>query len=254
VKISLAQSSIGSGPLQQILASYIINDEACIDAGSIGFFSPLDVQKNVQHIFLSHSHMDHVASLPIFIDNTYVHGPDCATVHAGEHTHACLQSDIFNDRLWPDMIRLSGEETPFLRLNTLTSEQTVEVAGLKVTPVSLLHIIPTFGFIIEDATSAIAIVSDTSPTERIWELINQTANLKAVFLEASFPNEMQWLAEKAMHLTPALFDNELKKLAHEVPIIAVHIKIAFEAQVRSQIAALGRSNVQIGEPGSVYEF
>ena len=97
-------------------------------------------------------------------------------------------------------------------------------------------------------------MSDTSPTDRIWELINQTPNLKAVFLEASFPNEMEWLAEKAMHLTPALFDTELKKLNHDVPIIAVHIKIAFDSQVRSQLTALGRPNVMVGEPGAVYEF
>ncbi len=254
MKITLIESSVGPGPRQQILASYLINDETVIDAGSVGFFSPLDVQRRIRHVFLTHSHIDHLASLPILIDNVYQPGPDCPTVYANAHVLDCLQTDIFNDRLWPDMVRLSEQESPFVKLSETTSETPVEVAGLRVTPVSLDHLVPTFGFIIEDDSSAIAIVSDTSPTERVWEIINQTPNLKAVFLEASFPNDMDWLAERAMHLTPSLFAVEQAKLTHDVPVIAVHIKTAYDEKVKSELQALNLPRVEIAETGRTYEF
>ena len=99
-----------------------------------------------------------------------------------------------------------------------------------------------------------AIVSDTNQTERIWEIINGKENLKGVLLECSFPNHMQWLAEKAMHLTPALFAGELEKLKQSVPVVAIHIKTAFDAQIKEELETLNLPSVEVGEPGKTYEF
>ena len=254
MKITLLESSVGAGTHQQILASYMVNDSVVIDAGSVGFVSPLEIQKKVEHVFLSHSHIDHLASLPIFVDNVYVPGSECPTIYAGAETLDCVKKHIFNDTIWPDMIRLSAEETPFLKLSELSAEQSVTIGNLTVTPVALNHVVPTFGFVLDDGEAAVAIVSDTNPTDRIWEVINANDRIKAVLLESSFPNSFEWLAEKAMHLTPNLFKVELDKLKHDVPIIAIHIKIAFEPTVREEIESLGLPNVQIGEPGRTYEF
>ena len=254
MKITLVESSVGHGPRQQILASYIVNDSIVIDAGSIGFVSPLDVQKQVKHVFISHSHTDHLASLPIFIDNVYVPSPECPMVYGNADVLDCLQKHVFNERIWPDMIRLSGEETPFLKMQEIQSETTVEVDGVKITPVALDHIVPAMGFILEDDEAAIAIVSDTNPTNRIWEVINEQQNLQAVLLEASFPNHKGWLAEKAMHLTPEMFAGELAKLTQPARIIAIHIKTAFDEQIKKELTELNLPNVEIGEPGKTYEF
>jgi cAMP phosphodiesterase len=254
VKITLVESSVGHGPRQQILASYIVNDSIVIDAGSIGFVSPLDVQKQVKHVFISHSHTDHLASLPIFIDNVYTPGPECPIVYGNADVLDCLQKHVFNERIWPDMIRLSAEETPFLKLQEIHTETTVEVDGVRITPVAVDHIVPAMGFILEDDEAAIAIVSDTNPTNRIWEVINEQQNLKAVLLEASFPNHMAWLAERAMHLTPELFAGALQKLKQPAQVIAIHIKTAFDEQIKKELADLNLSNVEIGEPGKTYEF
>ena len=152
------------------------------------------------------------------------------------------------------MIRLSGEEAPFLRLSQLESEKPVTVEGVTITPVLLDHVVPAMGFVVEDDHSAIAFVSDTGPTERIWEIINKTKNLKAVFLEASFPNNMAWLAEKAKHLTPAMFKTEQAKLKQDVPVIAIHIKAAFDSVIRTELTALGLPNMEFGQPGKTYDF
>ena len=255
MKIDLLGSSFGDGAPQQYAMSYVIDDALAIDAGCLGFATPLDVQRRVRHVFLSHSHNDHIGSLPQFIENVYRPGAEPPTVHGNDDVLDCLRRHVFNDRVWPDMVRLSEEErTTFLRLERLESGRPVRVGHLTITPVDLDHIVPTLGFIVADAASAVAFVSDTGPTEEIWRVANRTANLKAIFLEASFPNSMGWLAEKSAHLTPALFLGEYRKLERPVPVIAVHVKAAFRDEMLLELTSLGVPDLQIGSPRVPYVF
>lgn len=256
MKVHIVPSSVGESSRHQIMATFIVNDSVAIDAGVLGLLSPLEAQRRVRHVFLSHSHLDHLATLPIFIDNVYVPGPDCPSVWGSPQVLETLQRDFFNDRLWPDMIRLSGEGFPFLRLETLSAEQPVEVEGLRITPIELEHVVPAFGFLVEELATKVAVlfVSDTGPTERIWEVANQTPGLQGIFLEASFPNSMRWLADKAAHLTPELFRDELAKLKRPVPTHVIHVKLAFEAQIFDELRALQLPNLVVAEPGTTLKF
>ena len=253
MKIRCVGSSVDGGS-GQFSASYLVNDDVAIDAGTIGFMGSIDAQRKIAHVFLSHSHIDHIGSLPIFLDNIYEFGPNCVTVYASEFVQDVLRKNIFNERVWPDFLKLSREQSPFVTLATLDSMVPVQVGGLQVTPVELNHVVPTFGFLIEDDQTAVAIISDTSPTEAVWELARNNEKLQAVFLESAFPDSMTWLAEKAMHLTPTLFRDEYAKLGRELRIIAVHIKPAFYDEVVGQLKALGLATLTIGEPNREYEF
>lgn len=234
--------------------SFVIDDTVAIDAGSLGYLPSITEQKQIRHIFLSHSHMDHVASLPIFLDNVYTYGPDCPIVHAGAATCETLQKHLFNDSLWPNFVRLSVQESPFLKIEELQAERPVSVDGLSITPIDLAHVVPTFGFLVRDAKSSVAFVYDTLPTNRVWEILNATPNLAGVFLEASFPDSMQWLAEKAGHLTPSMFRAEAAKLKSAVPIYAMHIKPTFHDEIVKELHALNMPNAHVAVPGKSYEF
>ena len=65
---------------------------------------------------------------------------------------------------------------------------------------------------------------------------------------------MSDLAAVSKHLTPAMFAAEARKLARQVPFIAVHIKPRFYDQVVAELGGLDLADVQIGEPGATYEF
>ncbi len=255
MKIKILSSAVDADfPSQQFAASYVINGSLAIDAGSIGFQSSIEAQQRIKHVFLSHGHMDHIASLPMFLDNVYMPGPDCVSVHGPQATLDSLQTDIFNDRLWPDLVRLSQEESPFIKLFPMQPGDTVTVGNLRVTALALDHVVPTLGFIVSDNSGSVAFVSDTQPCESIWQTLNDLPDLKALFLETAFPDRMGWLADRAKHLTPTLFAEECRKLRHAVPIIAVHIKPAFREEILRELAALSIPRLVIGSPGHDYEF
>jgi len=84
VKVALLPSSVaGSAGSHQFLTSYLINDTVAIDCGSLGFHDDLAAQMRVRHLFLSHSHMDHIASLPVLLENIYDGNADCITAVSG---------------------------------------------------------------------------------------------------------------------------------------------------------------------------
>lgn len=238
----------------QYLVSYIVDGHVAIDAGCLGFGLSLTEQRQITDIFLSHCHLDHTASLPIFLDNVYEYGPDCVTVHANAHALAALQTDMLNDRLWPDFVALSTSESPFLNLSELVPLQKVAAGGLTVTPLQLNHVVPTLGFVIADDHSAIAVISDTHHGTGVLSIVAKIPKLKAVFLECSFPDRLAWLADKAMHLVPETFSGEIKALPPGIRVIVIHVKPAWYEPVVNELMALSLSNVEIGEVGKVYEF
>jgi ribonuclease BN (tRNA processing enzyme) len=256
VKITLVPSAVswGGGQRGFFLSSYLIDDTVAIDAGGLGFVGNLATQEQIQHVFVTHSHLDHIASLPIFLETVFQSSERCVTLHASPITIDCLQRDIFNDRVWPDFIRLSKQGIPFVKVEALESGVPVHVGDLRVTPIPVDHVVPTLGFLVESAGVAVAIPSDTGPTEEFWSAAQRSGNLNAVFLEASFPNAMSDLAIVSKHLTPAMFVAEARKLAEQVPFIAVHIKPRFYDSVVDELAALRLPDLRVGKPGTTYEF
>ncbi|MEE8142269.1 MAG: MBL fold metallo-hydrolase [Planctomycetota bacterium] len=249
----LPSATTGPSVPHQYLTTFLINDSVAIDAGSLGLAS-VETQAKVRHVFLTHTHIDHLASLPVFLETVYTADDQCVTVHGSKAVLDCLQGDLFNGRLWPDFVGLSEIHPPFLRLQQLRPRISVEAEGLRLTPVEVDHPAPTQGLLIEDEKSAIIFSADTGPTEELWQRANQCANLKAVFLEVSFPESLTWLAREAKHLTPALFAAEKRKVQLPVRFLAVHIKAFCYSQVVAELKALEDSSIEVCVPGREYEF
>ena len=115
MKVTLLPSTIGGGSEHQYLSSCLINDTFAIDAGCLGFWGSPQDQARVRHVVLSHTHMDHLASLPIFVENAYEGKAECVTVHGSRAVLDCCQEHLFNEKVWPDFIALSQGDRPFLR-------------------------------------------------------------------------------------------------------------------------------------------
>jgi ribonuclease BN (tRNA processing enzyme) len=253
----LAPSSIGEvgEDQRQFLTTYRLNDSVAIDAGALGYWGNPHDQASIQHVFLSHSHIDHVGSLPIFVDNIYKGTDSCVTIYGNEAVLLSLRADLFNDRVWPDFVTMSqNSNKPFLKLQLLEPGRPIVVDGLRITGVPVHHVVPTLGFIVDDGSSAIVISSDTGPTDALWQQANSLTNLKAVFLEVTFPERMAALARVSAHLTPILFAQEVRKLHKPAPVIAVHFKARVRDEVVKELQAQHIPNLQIGKFGIPYTF
>lgn len=256
MRLTLLPSCASNHPASswQFLTTFVVNDTLAVDAGSLGLALPIREQARIRHVLISHTHADHIASLPIFIENVYQTAPECVVLHGGAAVLDGLRRDVFNGRVWPDFIDLGRDRAPFLRLAELRPGEPVRLEGLLVTPVAVDHTVPTMGFILEDNASAVVIASDTGATEELWRRANALPNLKAVFLEASFPTAMSEIAAASKHLTSAGFAAEVAKLTKPARVFAVHLKARYHAQVAAELTALALPNVEIAQPGRVYEF
>jgi ribonuclease BN (tRNA processing enzyme) len=254
MKVQLLGSSVRNSAQYQYVSSFIVNGTVAIDAGSLGFHGTPQEQEAIRHVFLTHSHSDHTASLPIFVENAWTPSGECPRVYGSPETLDSVQRHIFNDVVWPDFVALSKRMPPFLQLCALQPEVQVEADGLRITPVPVDHLVPTFGYVIADDHGAAIIAGDTGPTTRLWEVAHQTAGLRAIFLEACFPNSMKPLAETSRHLTPEMFCQEVAKMPPGVRVVAVHIKVRYREEVIRELNALGLPNLEIGVCGKEYDF
>ena len=258
MRIRILPSSHGNPEHEQFLTSYLIDDAVAIDAGCLGFGLEIGRQTRVRHVFLSHSHTDHICSLPIFLENfhqgkapgDYAH----PTVYASPEVLDCLRSDMFNDRVWPKLSRFATGPDPYVEFVTLSPETTVEAAGLRITPVPANHVVPTFAFIVDDGVSAVVFGSDTGPVGRLWKLAETIPHLKALFLEVTFPDELGELAGITGHLTPSLFAREAAKAGRDLPVVAVHIRAQHRERITRELHGLGLGHLILGRGGTDYDF
>ena len=239
---------------RQFLVSYLINEAVAVDAGSIGLLADLERQQRVEHVFITHQHIDHIATLPILLENVYEPGPKSIEVLADPQVLGFLHNDLFNDRVWPDFLALSTPDDPFLITTPLAAGQPVARAGLTLTPIPVSHAVPTLGLIVDDGQSVVAFPSDTGPTVEFWQQLAAVERLRAVFLEVSFPNSLAGLAEVSGHHCTASFAAEIAKLDLPVRWIVVHRKPRYADEIAAEIAALGRSDVELVQPGLIYDL
>lgn len=256
VRIEVLPSTIPprTGPDLQYASSYLVNESIAIDAGTLGFVGSPSDQARVRHVLLTHTHLDHLATLPIFIENIYSGGADCVTVYGSQSVLDCLQSDFFNNRVWPDFIELSRLMPPFLRLERIEPGENKIIDGVMVEAIAVDHVVPTSAFLLRDSGGSILFATDTGPTEAIWKKANQADDLRAVFLEATFPNEMEELAEISKHLTPRQFAGEIAKMNRIIPVYAIHLKGRYRDEVTAQILGLGIQGVGVAEAFQVYSW
>ena len=256
MKIRLLPSSFTHPTQFQSLTSLLINVDLLIDAGSAGFSLSLEEISHIRHIFISHAHMDHIASLPSLLDACLGMGVKPPEIWANAHTIQMLRHMIFNNQIWPDFLSITQENgQPLVSIHMIHDNEPIHLNHTTITPIPVNHVIPTHGFIIDSANATILISSDTGPTDAIWQQANQKERLDAVLLEVSFTNSMQSLARRACHLTPELFGLELAKIrGHRPKVLAVHLKPWLRENIVKELAELVLNNLEIMRPGVDYLF
>jgi len=221
--------------------AFLLDDDVLIDAGTgVGDLS-LEELARIDHILVSHSHLDHVLSIPLLADSVLRLRAESRRppiqVHGLPETLAALRQHVFNGIIWPDFTRLPSAERPVLSLHPFTIGECLELAGRHIEVLSAAHTVPACGFAVAGAEGHWVFTGDTGPNPALWARLAEL-RVSQLVIETAFGNEEQALADISRHLSPARLGEELRQLAGVVDVRITHIKPGEGAAVMAEIAAL----------------
>ncbi len=244
----------GRASARQHLLSVVIDDRVAIDAGCLAFSCSAKQREQIRDIVLTHTHLDHIASLPMYIDDLFATLTEPIRVHATREMIDILERDIFNWAIYPRFSELSNSHGKVVEYHAFAAGETINVEHLSIQSIPVNHKVAANGFIIAADDSSIAITGDTAETDEMWLECNSREDLKAVLVECAFPNEMSDLAEASHHLVPQMLATEVQKLRNNARIFVINLKPMYRERVVEQIGSLGLPNVEILEVGRIYDF
>lgn len=234
---------------------FIINERLLLEGGTVTSTFTFAEQAAITDVCISHVHLDHLKELAFLVDNLSGRNTHAIVFNGIREIVAGVRKDLFNDRLWPDFTRIPTPRHPILSYRVIPAGRYSKIAGLSVKPVRVNHTVNATGYLIREAGASIVYTGDTGPTRAIWQAARALPDLKAVIVEASFPNAMEELAIASGHLTPALLDRELDRLARpEVPVYVFHMKPLYVEQIAAELCHLRHQRVEMMHQNRTYTF
>lgn len=208
---------------------------------------------SIRDVVISHTHLDHIAGLPLFIDDLFSTLTEPVCVHASAEAAAVLEEHIFNWSVYPRFSELDNDFGPVMKYRIFRPDDEFRIGDYTVLPVEVNHKVPSCGFIVSDGSAAIASTGDTAPTEAFWQRVNNAGDLDAILIECAFPNEMAELAAISYHLTPSGLASEIAKIGRaDCPVFVSNIKPAFRREIVAEIEMLGIDRLEVLEVGREY--
>lgn len=248
----------GGGNKGVATTSFLVDDDILIDAGTGVCDLALEEMRKIRHIFITHSHLDHIASIPLLADTLFdslVGRP--LIVHAQRHTIKVLREHIFNWSIWPDFTALPHKSNAVLKLQGMKASEVIEIDGRRIEMITVNHSVPGVGYHIESDGKAFAFSGDTTSNENLWAVLNQHKKLDLLFVETAFANKDIELAKVAFHYCPVLLAKDLPKLQlkQKPRVFISHLKPGEEAAIMQECCdALPEWDLQQLKGGDVFEL
>jgi ribonuclease BN (tRNA processing enzyme) len=224
VKLRVLGCSGGIGGRHLRTTSFLLDSDVLIDAGTgVGDLTLAELSQ-IDHIFVTHSHLDHVTSIPFLVDTVGGMRDKPISVHATRATIEILKNHLFNWAIWPDFTEIPSPEAPFLKYEPLEVGELWQHGGRTITSIPAIHTVPAVGYHLDSGAASLVFTGDTGPNEALWKIVNRIANLKVLIIETAFSNKEQKLAEMSQHLCPNTLAEELKNLERNAEIYITHMK------------------------------
>jgi ribonuclease BN (tRNA processing enzyme) len=235
--------------------SLLVDHDILVDAGTgVGDLMLMEL-KQIDHVFVTHSHLDHVASIPFLVDTVGGMRDSPVTVHATEETVQILREHIFNWKLWPDFTEIPSREAPFLRFESFRLGDIITLRGRKFRSLPANHVVPAVGFHLDSGQGSLVFTGDTTTNDALWEEVNRIENLRYLIIETAFSNAERRLAVASKHLTPDMLAQELAKLRRPARIFISHLKPGEGALTMEEIEAVaGAYGPRMLANGQIFKF
>jgi ribonuclease BN (tRNA processing enzyme) len=204
--------------------SFLLDNDVLIDAGTgVGELSLAELCL-IDHIFVTHSHLDHIACIPMLLDSVWMMREHPITIYAIGETLEILKQHVFNWKIWPDFSEIPSAQQPSMLYQSIELGKTVVLNGRKVTAVPANHVVPAVGYHLDSGTASLVFTGDTTTNNALWKVVNKIENLRYLIIESAFSNSEKELAVLSKHLCPSLLSTELAKFKREAEVFITHLK------------------------------
>lgn len=254
-KLKVLGCSGGIGGKLQRTTSLLLDHDILIDAGTgVGDLAVTELAM-IDHVFITHTHLDHIACLPLMIDTVGDRRNKPLIVHATQAVLTILRNHIFNWAIWPDFSEIPTADAPFLRFETIEVGKPTVIGGRRITALPVEHTVPAVAYCIDSGTNALVFSGDTGVCNNFWRAVNQIDNLRYLIVECAFSNREERLARLSKHYCPNLLAKELQKLQRPCDILITHLKPGQIELTMEEIATgLGSFNPSMLQSNQVIEF
>jgi ribonuclease BN (tRNA processing enzyme) len=225
--------------------SFLVDHDVLVDAGTGVGDLPLEALAQIDHILVSHSHLDHVLAIGLLADSVMrlraAQGRGPIQVHALPETLGALRKHIFNGVIWPDFTRLPHVAKPVLQLVPFSVGERLQLGGKSFEVLSALHTVPAVGFALQGREGWWVYTGDTGPNPALWERLS-SMSVAHLVIETAFSNEECELAHLSQHLCPKKLGHELSQLKGSVQVHITHIKPGEVNAVMAEVSALSSAH------------
>ncbi|MDR0775729.1 MAG: 3',5'-cyclic-nucleotide phosphodiesterase [Azonexus sp.] len=255
MKLRVLGCSGGIGGESRRTTALLVDHDVLIDAGTGVVDLTIPDMALIDHVFLTHCHLDHIAALPLLVDTVADRRQTPLTVYGTAPVLALLRRHIFNWEIWPDLSQLPSAEQPFLRYQAIEPGVPVSLGARSFTALPVDHHVPAVGYRLDSGRASLVFSGDTGPCDAFWQAVNAVDNLRHLIIECAFPNRDERLATLSRHLCPSLLAAELRKLERCCAIHIAHLKPGQSALTMAEIApCLDDFKPQMLTTNQVFEF
>jgi Metal-dependent hydrolases of the beta-lactamase superfamily III len=252
VKILGCSGGIG-GDLRT--TTMLIDDDILLDAGTGVGDLTLEQLVKIDHVFITHSHLDHVTSIPFLVDTVCWMRTQPIVIHTTRDTIRILKEHLFNWKIWPDFSQIPDGDNPFMIYEEVVVGEVVKIGKREFTAVPANHVVPAVGYLVDSGNGSLLFSGDTSTNDALWEVANRTENLRYLIIETAFSNKEREIAVASKHLCPSMLAEELAKLTRQVEVYITHLKPGEIALTMSEIEKEAAFwHPMMLECGQVFEF
>lgn len=211
--------------------SFLLGEEVLIDAGSGVADLELDEMAKIRHIFLTHSHLDHIHMIPLLVDSVFDRLEQPIVIHGLPHTLKALQTHIFNNIVWPDFSMLPNADFPVMVYEPMKPGDRDTVGDFHFSMIPVNHIVPTVAYVVQYPGGVFAFSGDTTTNDTLWDGLNQLERLDHLIVESAFSNSEIAMCELSRHYCPQLLAEDLRKLRHQPHVYLTHAKPGEEEMI-----------------------
>lgn len=226
-----------------------VSKNVVIDAGNL-MNIPQDEIMDIEHIFISHTHLDHIIDIAFLIDNTFTHRTVPLKIYGLPHSIEIFKKNIFNWDIWPDFscLKLPKQNNNSIEFILIEFNKKYIIGDVTLTSIEANHTVECSGYLIKKGQNSILFSGDNYKNQKLWDRVNDDKSINTVILDVSFPNKFSDITKLSKHLSPKDLKDELKLLKREVNIAIFHIKPMLKDEITNELIAMGikESNILVG--------